>query len=367
MEHRPNTLNDYIGGQSFCCGEKEFEPSQTGKDGFETPDYEHLIFFYHPDHLGSTALVTDNDGNVVQSVAYIPYGEVFIEERNGTWNTPYLFNGKELDEETGLYYYGARYLNPTNGMWLSTDPLFEKYVGMSPYHYCNLNPLRFVDPTGMAGWEVQESNGAMWYNENLTSENVAEGFKYFDSEESASLYSNSIKAKNWTKDKAKDFYPVATSQSTSFANDAIGGVSSSLHNVIAGKISEATADALNKTVNPKLVAGSKFLGAASTFVTFGTAGTVAVVEATKCYQGKTSFMEGSKKSGAQIGSAVGSFSGGLLGGALGGVAGASVGPVGAVVGGAAGGAYGAYVGDVVGSYFGEALGIGIGHIGELFK
>ena len=36
------------------------------------------------------------------------YGEVFIEERNGTWNTPYLFNGKELDEETGLYYYGAR-------------------------------------------------------------------------------------------------------------------------------------------------------------------------------------------------------------------------------------------------------------------
>ncbi|MEE0995852.1 MAG: hypothetical protein U0L74_00530 [Paludibacteraceae bacterium] len=36
------------------------------------------------------------------------YCEVFIEERNGTWNTPYLFNGKEFDEETGLYYYGAR-------------------------------------------------------------------------------------------------------------------------------------------------------------------------------------------------------------------------------------------------------------------
>ena len=156
VEHRPNTLNDYVGGQSFCCGEKEFEPSQTGKDEFETPDYEQLIFFYHPDHLGSTALVTDNDGNVVQSVAYIPYGEVFIEERNGTWNAPYLFNGKELDEETGLYYYGARYLNPTNGMWLSVDPLFEKYVGMSPYQYCNLNPLRFVDLTGMSDEDVVE-------------------------------------------------------------------------------------------------------------------------------------------------------------------------------------------------------------------
>jgi RHS repeat-associated protein len=76
------------------------------------------------------------------------YGEVFIEERNGTWNTPYLFNGKELDEEPGLYYYGARYLNPTNGMWLSTDPLFEKYVGMSPYNYCAGNPVKLVDPDG---------------------------------------------------------------------------------------------------------------------------------------------------------------------------------------------------------------------------
>ena len=148
VEHRPNTLNDYVGGQSFCCGEKEFEPSQTGKDEFETSDYEQLIFFYHPDHLGSTALVTDNDGNVVQSVAYIPYGEVFIEERNGTWNTPYLFNGKELDEETGLYYYGARYLNPTSGMWLSVDPMWEDYKGVSPYAYCLGNPVKHVDVEG---------------------------------------------------------------------------------------------------------------------------------------------------------------------------------------------------------------------------
>ena len=147
--NKPRELNDYVGGQSFCCGEKEVASNnQTGDNTFETPDYEQLIFFYHPDHLGSTALVTDNDGNVVQSVAYIPYGEVFIEERNGTWNTPYLFNGKELDEETGLYYYGARYLNPTNGMWLSTDPLFEDYKGVSPYAYCMGNPVKMTDVEG---------------------------------------------------------------------------------------------------------------------------------------------------------------------------------------------------------------------------
>ena len=153
--NKPRELNDYVGGQSFCCSNEELPSYESAPDGL---NYESLIFFYHPDHLGSTALVTDNDGNVVQSIAYIPYGEVFIEERNGTWNTPYLFNGKELDEETGLYYYGARYLNPTNGMWLSTDPLFEKYVGMSPYNYCVGNPVKLVDPDGRAPW---------WENQNI--------------------------------------------------------------------------------------------------------------------------------------------------------------------------------------------------------
>ncbi|MBR2262206.1 MAG: RHS repeat-associated core domain-containing protein [Paludibacteraceae bacterium] len=107
------------------------------------------IRFYHPDHLGSTTVVTDLDGEETQNVAYIPYGEVFVEQRNGTWNTPYLFNAKELDEETGLYYYGARYLDPTGTRWLSVDPLFEKYVGMTPYGYCAGNPVRLVDPNGL--------------------------------------------------------------------------------------------------------------------------------------------------------------------------------------------------------------------------
>ena len=81
-------------------------------------------------------------------MAYIPYGEVFVEERNGSWNTPYLFNAKEFDEETGLYYYGARYLDPTHAAWLSVDPMFEKYVGMTPYVYCAGNPVGLVDPDG---------------------------------------------------------------------------------------------------------------------------------------------------------------------------------------------------------------------------
>ncbi|MEE0997835.1 MAG: RHS repeat-associated core domain-containing protein [Paludibacteraceae bacterium] len=163
--NKPRELNDYVGGQSFCCSNEELPSYESAPDGL---NYESLIFFYHPDHLGSTTLVTDNDGNVVQSVAYIPYGEVFIEERNGTWNAPYLFNGKELDEETGLYYYGARYLNPTNGMWLSTDPLFEKYVGMSPYNYCAGNPVMLVDPDGRdAEISINDEEGCITIKANI--------------------------------------------------------------------------------------------------------------------------------------------------------------------------------------------------------
>lgn len=71
-----------------------------------------------------------------------------MEESDNKGVPPYRFNAKELDEETGLYYYGARYLDPTSVGWLSVDPLFEKYAGMSPYNYCAGNPVRYIDPNG---------------------------------------------------------------------------------------------------------------------------------------------------------------------------------------------------------------------------
>jgi RHS repeat-associated protein len=105
-------------------------------------------YYYHSDHLGSTSVITNLDGELVQHVEYVPFGEVFIEERNNKWNTPYLFNAKELDEETGLYYYGARYYDPRTSVWLSTDPLQEKYPEVSTYAYCVNNPVNAIDPNG---------------------------------------------------------------------------------------------------------------------------------------------------------------------------------------------------------------------------
>ena len=66
------------------------------------------------------------------------------------YETPYKFNGKELDTETGLYYYGARYYDPRISIFLSTDPLMEKYKNVNAYVYCLQNPINFTDPTGMS-------------------------------------------------------------------------------------------------------------------------------------------------------------------------------------------------------------------------
>ena len=112
-------------------------------------DYEKMQFYYHPDHLGNSSYITNLDGEVSLHIEYVPFGEVFIEERNNTWNTPYLFNAKEFDEETGLYYYGARYYEPRLSLWMSTDPLEEKYPNVNSYAYCHNNPILLVDKTGM--------------------------------------------------------------------------------------------------------------------------------------------------------------------------------------------------------------------------
>ena len=74
------------------------------------------------------------------------------------YSTPYKFTGKELDEETGLYYFGARYYAPRESIWLSTDPLAEKYPSFSPYAYCLNNPIKFVYPDGRAPMDHWQLN-----------------------------------------------------------------------------------------------------------------------------------------------------------------------------------------------------------------
>jgi len=75
------------------------------------------------------------------------------ELTNNEYNSPCLccntFTGKEKDSETGFYYFGARYYDPSiSGLFLSIDPMADKYPSISPYAYCAWNPVKLVDPDG---------------------------------------------------------------------------------------------------------------------------------------------------------------------------------------------------------------------------
>ena len=131
--------------------EKPSDPEDEGA-GYGYTNAENIqekdIYFYHSDHLGSTSYITDKDGNATQFVCYKPYGEALVDEHNTLYEQPWKFNGKELDSETGLYYYGARYYEPVLAMWYSVDALAEKKSNISPYVYCLGNPIRLIDPDG---------------------------------------------------------------------------------------------------------------------------------------------------------------------------------------------------------------------------
>ncbi len=131
-----------------------------------SPSFAHLLnktnmpeinqYFYHPDHastglstgLGSASFVTDATGYAEQHIQYLPFGELFISQRNSTFDSRYKFTAKELDNETQYTYFGARYLDSEVSIWLSIDPLSDKYPSMSAYMYCAGNPVILVDPDG---------------------------------------------------------------------------------------------------------------------------------------------------------------------------------------------------------------------------
>jgi len=141
-----NTILQQLGinGTTYGQGGGYTGNCTTDFSGSEETD----VYWYHSDHLGSTSFVTGTDGEVNQNIEYFPSGETFVENHLNSYNTPYKFNSKELDDETGYYYYGARYYNPRVSLWLNVDPEFEKNPSWSPYVYTFNNPVIFTDPDG---------------------------------------------------------------------------------------------------------------------------------------------------------------------------------------------------------------------------
>ena len=111
--------------------------------------HEKEVYFYHSDHLGSASWITDFEGMAVQHLQYLPYGEPYVNQHPFGYSERFTFTGKEKDEETGYGYFGARYMDhELMTMWLSVDPMADKYPSISPYAYCAWNPIRLIDPDG---------------------------------------------------------------------------------------------------------------------------------------------------------------------------------------------------------------------------
>ena len=109
------------------------------------------IRYQYDNHLGSASLELDQTAAIISYEEYHPFGTTSY--RSGRTETEvsqkrYKYVGKERDEETGLYYYGARYYDPKGSLWLSVDPLASQPVSLSPYNFCSLNPINRTDPKG---------------------------------------------------------------------------------------------------------------------------------------------------------------------------------------------------------------------------
>ncbi|HMA96097.1 MAG TPA: toxin TcdB middle/N-terminal domain-containing protein [Polyangiaceae bacterium] len=132
--------------------------SKMDPDWFQYPP----TLYYHPDHLGSTNFVSNDDQTLTQHDEYFPSGERWWDETDSRYELykSYIFSGKELDQAIGLYYYGARYYDARQGQWISPDPILSKYLGgsgnggafnpinLSVYTQSYNNPIRYRDPNG---------------------------------------------------------------------------------------------------------------------------------------------------------------------------------------------------------------------------
>ncbi|WP_312346246.1 SpvB/TcaC N-terminal domain-containing protein [Chryseobacterium binzhouense] len=195
----PSSDKDRKDPQAFA--ENDFK-NYLSKAGYNTAEIEREfargpvaqgIYYLHSDHLGTATYVTNEYAESTQFFLNLPFGETMVEQQELTaYVNPYKFNAKELDSETGLYYYGARYYNPKLSIWYGVDPLAvynpvmeTEFYGdgqhnggvfywgnLNPYIYTYQNPIKYVDPNGK-----QSMAGALMGVPNEQMDNVNRGWR----------------------------------------------------------------------------------------------------------------------------------------------------------------------------------------------
>jgi RHS repeat-associated protein len=146
--------------------------------------------------------VTDAAASVVQSTQYYPFGTSFADA-SGISTQPYKYNGKELDARNGLnmHDYGARW--KPDWYFTTVDPLAEKYYSISPYAYCNNNPLRFIDPSGKSYTDFgnKDTNETMHVEDGMEQVVIVDNEDYTNIEEI-------ISEQNWTEENTEEYFSI---------------------------------------------------------------------------------------------------------------------------------------------------------------
>ena len=160
------TTTDYCGSVIYENGNPKTILTEAGFVSLNDNKYH----YYLQDHQGNNRVVADQNGNVEEVNHYYPFGGIFA---NTSSNQPYKYNGKEWDKEYGLnwYDYGARMYDPSLGRWHVVDPSSEKYYGVTPYAYCNNNPIKNIDLDGR-DWYLYEATGQLYYNKGMNQKQI---------------------------------------------------------------------------------------------------------------------------------------------------------------------------------------------------
>jgi RHS repeat-associated protein len=121
-----------------------------GNDEPLAMDRSGVTSYYHADGLGSTTSITNSSGALAGAYTFDSFGK--LTASTGTITNPFRYTGREFDSETGLYYYRARYYDPTMGRFISEDPIRWRGGDVDFYVYAFNNPVILGDPFGLRCW-----------------------------------------------------------------------------------------------------------------------------------------------------------------------------------------------------------------------
>ena len=192
------------------------------------------LYYLHTDHLGTASFVTNDNSETTQFFLNLPFGETMLEQQTGVYDNPYKFNAKELDSDTGLYYYGARYYNPRISTWYGVDPLAvynpvmeTEFYGdgqhnggvffwgnLNPYMYTYQNPIRYIDPNGK---QVDTNEKRIIFAHGLLGGGSPKGGKEY-----------------WSSSFVKEAQKYTGASSASFTNIKFNGYSSAKERFLQG-------------------------------------------------------------------------------------------------------------------------------------